>query len=136
MALICERDEQWSFVGCKALHHRLWYAYNTKTGVYQPILRFTHRELPAPLTPLSIGIGIGIIICNDRDSYVREISKDKHLTGKIFTQCIEHNNLTLPTRMQCVSQIMLLVLSRRGDTLLLPFGHPVRVNFGFRSIST
>lgn len=32
-------------------------------------------------------------------------------------------------RMQCVGQIMFLVLSRRGDTLLLPFGHPVYADF-------
>ncbi|ABB62485.1 iso-IS1 ORF2 [Shigella dysenteriae Sd197] len=32
MALICELDEQWSFVGSKARQHWLWYAYNTKTG--------------------------------------------------------------------------------------------------------
>ncbi|EMZ92829.1 putative transposase [Escherichia coli P0305260.11] len=32
MALICELDEQWSFVGSKAQQHWLWYAYNTKTG--------------------------------------------------------------------------------------------------------
>ncbi|OKX54147.1 transposase, partial [Escherichia coli] len=27
MALICELDEQWSFVGSKAQQHWLWYAY-------------------------------------------------------------------------------------------------------------
>ncbi|OSK33976.1 insertion element iso-IS1n protein InsB [Escherichia coli B671] len=32
MALICELDEQWSFVGSKARQHWLWHAYNTKTG--------------------------------------------------------------------------------------------------------
>lgn len=32
VALICELDEQWSFVGSKARQHWLWYAYNTKTG--------------------------------------------------------------------------------------------------------
>jgi IS1 family transposase len=32
VALICELDEQWSFVGSKAHQHWLWYAYNTKTG--------------------------------------------------------------------------------------------------------
>ncbi|ACR68736.1 iso-IS1 ORF2 [Edwardsiella ictaluri 93-146] len=28
------------------------------------------------------------------------MSKDKHLIGKIFTQCIERNNLTLRTRIK------------------------------------
>lgn len=31
-------------------------------------------------------------------SYAREVPKEKHLTGKIFTQRIERNNLTLRTR--------------------------------------
>ncbi|OZI14920.1 hypothetical protein CE195_05345, partial [Sodalis-like symbiont of Philaenus spumarius] len=28
-SILCELDEQWSFVGSKALQHWLWYAYNT-----------------------------------------------------------------------------------------------------------
>lgn len=33
-------------------------------------------------------------------SYARELPKEKHLTGKIFTQHIERNNLTLRTRIK------------------------------------
>ncbi|EFB2837691.1 IS1 family transposase, partial [Escherichia coli] len=33
-------------------------------------------------------------------SYTRELPKEKHLTGKIFTQRIERNNLTLRTRIK------------------------------------
>ncbi|EEY6112795.1 TPA: IS1 family transposase, partial [Escherichia coli] len=33
-------------------------------------------------------------------SYGREVPKNKHLTGKIFTQRIERNNLTLRTRIK------------------------------------
>jgi insertion element IS1 protein InsB len=32
--------------------------------------------------------------------YAREVPKDKHLTGKIFTQRIERNNLALRTRIK------------------------------------
>ncbi|EIC83151.1 iso-IS1 ORF2 [Serratia sp. M24T3] len=46
MALICELDEQWSFVGSKARQHWLWYAYNTKTG---GVLAYT--LLPEPMKP-------------------------------------------------------------------------------------
>ena len=38
MALICELDEQWSFVGSKARQHWLWYAYKYenwwRSGLY------------------------------------------------------------------------------------------------------
>ncbi|GKV76987.1 hypothetical protein PEC106568_21610 [Pectobacterium carotovorum subsp. carotovorum] len=99
MALICELDEQWSFVGSKVGQHWLWYAYNTKTGgvlayTFGSRIDDTCRELLALLTRFSIGM----ITSDDWGSYAREVPKDKHLTGKIFTQCIERNNLTLRTQ--------------------------------------
>ncbi|WP_134802580.1 IS1 family transposase [Shigella dysenteriae] len=101
VALICELDEQWSFVGSKARQHWLWYAYNTKTGgglayAFGPRTDETCRELLALLTPFNIGM----ITSDDWGSYGREVPKDKHLTGKIFTQRIERNNLTLRTRIK------------------------------------
>lgn len=41
-----------------------------------------------------------MITSDDWGSYGREVPKDKHLTGKIFTQRIERNNLTLRTRIK------------------------------------
>ncbi|EFP69717.1 insertion element IS1 1/5/6 protein insB [Shigella dysenteriae 1617] len=101
MALICELDEQWSFVGSKARQHWLWYAYNTKTGGYWPTLL-----VPVPMKPagnvlaLLTPFNIGMLTSDDWGSYGREVPKDKHLTGKIFTQRIERNNLTLRTRIK------------------------------------
>ena len=101
MALICELDEQWSYVGSKARLHWLWYAYNTKTGgvlayTFGPRTDQTCRELLALLTPFNIGI----LTSDDWDSYGRVVPKNKHLTGKIFPQRIERNNLTLRTRIK------------------------------------
>ncbi|ORM61629.1 transposase [Pantoea rodasii] len=101
MALIYELDEQWSFVSSKARQHWQWYAYNTKTGgvldyTFGPRTDETCRELLALLEPFAIGM----IISDDWGSYSREMPKDKHLTGKIFTQLIERNNLTLCTRIK------------------------------------
>ena len=101
MALICELDEQWSYVGSKARQHWLWYAYNTKTGgvlayTFGPRTDQTCRELLALLTPFNIGM----LTSDDRGSYGRVVPKNKHLTGKIFTQRIERNNLTLRTRIK------------------------------------
>ena len=56
----------------------------------------TCRELLALLTPFNIGM----ITSDEWGSYAREVPKDKHLTGKIFTQRIERNNLTLRTRIK------------------------------------
>ncbi|WP_155963373.1 IS1 family transposase [Enterobacter sp. BIDMC 29] len=101
VALICELDEQWSFVGSKARQHWLWYAYNTKTGgvlayTFGPRTDETCRELLALLTPFTIGM----LTSDNWGSYDREVLQDKHLTGKIFTQRIERNNLTLRTRIK------------------------------------
>ncbi len=101
MVLICELDEQWSFVGSKAQQHWLWYAYNTKTGgvlacTFGPRTDETCRELLALLTPFNIGM----LTTDERGSYTRALPKEKHLTGKIFAQRIERNNLTLRTRIK------------------------------------
>ncbi len=101
VALICELDEQWSFIGSKARQNWLWYAYNTKNG---GVLAWTLgsrtdktcRGLLALLAPFNIGM----IANDDRGSYAREVPKDKHLTGKILTQRIECNNLTLRSRIK------------------------------------
>ena len=41
-----------------------------------------------------------MLTSDDWGSYGWVVPKDKHLTGKIFTQCIERNNLTLRTRIK------------------------------------
>lgn len=41
-----------------------------------------------------------MITSDNWGSYAGEVSQDKHLTGKIFTQRIERNNLTLRTRIK------------------------------------
>ncbi|EFI4201961.1 IS1 family transposase, partial [Escherichia coli] len=56
----------------------------------------TCRELLALLAPFTIGV----LITDEWGSYTRELPKEKHLTGTIFTQRIERNNLTLRTRIK------------------------------------
>ncbi len=41
-----------------------------------------------------------MLTSDDWGSYGWVVPKDKHLTGKIFTQRIERNNLTLRTRIK------------------------------------
>ncbi|ACR68694.1 hypothetical protein KB20921_13710 [Edwardsiella ictaluri] len=70
----------------KARQHWLWYAYNTKTG---GVLAYTFglrtdescRERLALFTPCNIGM----ITRDERGRDGREVPKDNHLTGKIFT---------------------------------------------------
>nr|CDF66402.1 IS1 transposase [Yersinia similis] len=101
VALICELDEQWGFVGRKAPQHWLWYAYNTKNGgvlayTFGLLTDETSRKLLALLLPFSIGM----ITSYNWGSDAREEPPDKHLTGKIFTQRIARNNLPLRARIK------------------------------------
>lgn len=101
MVLICELDEQWSFVGSKARQLWLWYAYDTKHGgvlayTFGPRTDETCRDLLALFTPFNIGM----LTTDEWGSYSRELPKEKHLTGKIFTQRIERNNPTLRMRIK------------------------------------
>ncbi|OZI15418.1 IS1 family transposase, partial [Sodalis-like symbiont of Philaenus spumarius] len=50
---------------------------------------------------------IGRITSDNGGSYAREVPKQKHLTGKIFTQRIERNNLTLRTRIKRLARKMI-----------------------------
>ena len=103
VSLICELDEQRSFIGSKARQHWLWYAYNTKTGgvlsyTFGPRTDATCCELLA--FALLRPFNIGMLTTDEWDSYDRERLKEKCLIGKIFTQRIERNNLTLRTRIK------------------------------------
>ena len=102
IALISELDEQWSFVGNKVNRHWLWYAFDTKRKrvvayTFGPRTDATCRQLLALLSSL---FQIGFITSDDWGSYAREVPAEIHLTGKIFTQRIERNNLTLRTRLK------------------------------------
>jgi len=69
-------------------------------------------RLLTPTSPLSVNLmsngpllavksfNTGMITSDSWGSYAREVPKEKHLTGKIFTQRIERNNLTFRTRIK------------------------------------
>ncbi|MBG0716429.1 IS1 family transposase, partial [Enterobacter hormaechei] len=70
--------------------------FGPRNDTFGPRNDETCRELLALLTPFNIGM----ITSDDWGSYAREVPEEKHLTGKIFTQRIERNNLTLRTRIK------------------------------------
>ncbi|HDT4958902.1 TPA: hypothetical protein QHR58_004505 [Enterobacter kobei] len=89
----------------KARQYWLWFLYHTITGgilayTFKPRTVDTCRELQAQFSPLNIDI----IKSDDWKSYIREEQKERHLTGKIFTQRIDRSNLTLTTRVKRLAQ--------------------------------
>ena len=99
--MICEINEQWSYVGSKRNPHWLWYAFDTERKrvlayTFGPRTDQTCRRLLNLLAPLYLGL----IMTDNWGSYTREIPEQMHLVGKIYTQRIERNNLTLRTRIK------------------------------------
>lgn len=94
VALICELDEQWSFGGSKAHRHWLWYVFDTKR---KRVVAYTFGPLGYCA---ALAISDSFITSDDWGSYAREIPADQHLTGKIYTQRNESNNLTLRIRIR------------------------------------
>lgn len=105
VALICELDKQGSFVGKKAQRHWLWHAFDTKrkrvvADTFGPLTGATCRQLLVLLSPFQIGF----ITSDDWGSYARGVPADKYLTGKMFTQRIDRNNLILRIRFKLLAR--------------------------------
>ncbi|EHK2862681.1 IS1 family transposase [Vibrio parahaemolyticus] len=99
--LICEVDEQWSFVSNKKNRRWLWYAWEPR---YKRIIAHTFGKrntdaLRALLTLLK-PFDISFFFTDDFSVYSKELPKAKHVVGKRFTQRIERTNLTLRSRLK------------------------------------
>ncbi|MDC9624088.1 IS1 family transposase [Xenorhabdus sp. XENO-7] len=98
--LICELDEQWSFVGNKKNQRWLWYAWEPRmkrivAHVFGDRSRNTLNKLRALLSPFKIRF-----YCTDDYAVYDCLPEADHLTGKTFTQRIERNNLIHRTRIK------------------------------------
>ncbi|MGJ0639107.1 IS1 family transposase [Xenorhabdus bovienii] len=95
VTLICELDEQGSFVGKKKQRHWLWYAFDTKrkqviAHVFGPRTDATCRRLLDLLAPFNICF----ITTDNWGSYAREVVPEKPLVGKNSLAHILKNIIT------------------------------------------
>ncbi|ELM6648790.1 IS1 family transposase [Vibrio vulnificus] len=101
ISLICEVDEQWSFVGKKKNRRWLWYAWEPR---YKRIIAhaFGKRNTDALRSLLTLlkPFDISFFFTDDFSVYAKELPKEKHVVGKRFTQRIERTNLTLRSRLK------------------------------------
>ena len=99
--LICQMDEQWSFVGNKGNQRWLFYAWEPR---YQKVIAHVFgRRTKATLNRLIALIKpykFRFYCTDDWHPYSAELSEDNHVVSKAFTQSIERNNLTLRTRIK------------------------------------
>ena len=99
--LICEMDEQWSFVGNKRNQRWLWYAWEPRfkriiAHAFGRRTDATLKKLLELLEPYSFEF----VCTDDWKSYKKHIPENQHLVGKFFTQRIERQNLNFRTRLK------------------------------------
>ncbi len=98
--IICEVDEQWSFVGNKKNPRWLWYAWDSErktviAHVFGDRSKKTLNKLLALLAPFKIQF-----YCTDNYVVYDCLPEEEPLRGKKFTQRIERTNLTLRTHIK------------------------------------
>nr|AKQ76698.1 transposase [Candidatus Endozoicomonas cretensis] len=99
--MICEMDEQWSFVGSKKNQRWLWYAWEPrfKRIIAHAFGRRTDATLKKLLKLLE-PYRFEFFCTDDWASYAKLLPEKKHIIGKHFTQRIERQNLNFRTRLK------------------------------------
>ncbi|WP_354007591.1 IS1 family transposase [Endozoicomonas lisbonensis] len=101
LVLICQMDEQWSYVGNKKNQRWLFYAWEPR---YQRVIahvfgRRTKKTLKK-LIKLVKPYKFKFYCTDDWKPYGSELPEDSHVISKKLTQSIERTNLTLRTRLK------------------------------------
>ncbi len=99
--LICEVDEQWSFVGNKTNQRWLWYAWEPR---YKCIIAHAFGKRDTEVfnkqQRLLSKFTIPFYCTGDYRVYSANLPRETHIIGKRYTQRIERTNLPLRTRLK------------------------------------
>ncbi|MET4692972.1 insertion element IS1 protein InsB [Endozoicomonas sp. NE40] len=101
LVLICQMDEQWSYVGNKKNQRWLFYAWEPR---YQRVIAHAFgrrtKKILKKLIKLVKPYKFRFYCTDDWKPYGSELPEDTHVFSKKLTQSIERNNLTLRTRLK------------------------------------
>ncbi|MBC3382239.1 IS1 family transposase [Serratia fonticola] len=98
--LICEVDEMWSFVGNKKQQRWLWYAWEPRLKrIVAHAFGRRSKKTFRKLLKLLVGFNVAFW-CTDNFSAYDMLPNEKHITGKLYTQRIERENLNLRNRLK------------------------------------
>ena len=99
--ILCELDEQWSFVGNKKQQRWLFYAWEPrfKKVIAHALGRRTIETLKLLYERL-LPYNFSFYCTDDWKPYANILPEYKHIIGKLFTQRIERENLNLRTRIK------------------------------------
>ena len=101
LVLLCQMDEQWSYVGNKKNQRWLFYAWEPRyqrviAHVFGPRTKKTLKKL----IKLIKSYKFKCYCTDDWKPYSSELPEDIHVVTKKLTQSIERTNLTLRTRLK------------------------------------
>lgn len=98
---VCERDEQWSYVGHKQQRRGLWYAWqpHLKTVLAYEFGTRADDTLKRLLALLSV-FNIRLYCTDGWEGYQRHLPADQHRMTKRYTQSIERQHLNFRTRIK------------------------------------
>lgn len=101
IGLVCEADEQWSYVGSKKQQRWLWYIWSThgKTILAYAFGRRKDQMLKQLLAKVA-HLNIAVFHTDDWGAYQRCLPYKKHCISKCYTQNIERQNLNFRTRIK------------------------------------
>ncbi|HCJ9454240.1 TPA: IS1 family transposase [Escherichia coli] len=99
--LICEVDEMWSFIGNKKRQRWLWYAWEPRLKrIIAHVFGSRSKKTLGKLLKLLSGFRIAFWCTDGYRAYKETLPSEKHILGKLYTQRIERENLTLRNRLK------------------------------------
>ncbi len=99
--LICEVDEMWSFIGNKKRQRWLWYAWEPRLKrIIAHVFGSRSKKTLCNLLKLLSGFNVAFWCTDSYRAYNDAFPEARHITGKLYTQRIERENLTLRNRLK------------------------------------
>jgi len=96
-----EMDQMWSFVQSKRQQRWLWHAIDHRRGAVVAYVLVPHTDAALEqLQQLLAPFSINQFYTDSWGAYLRLLDPQQHTVGKVNTQEIERQHLTLPTRIK------------------------------------
>lgn len=91
----------WSFVGNKKRQRWLWYAWEPRLKrIIAHVFGSRSKKTLCKLLKLLSGFSVAFWCTDGYRAYNEKLPKAKHIVGKLYTQRIERENLTLRNRLK------------------------------------
>ena len=98
----------WSFIGNKKRQRWLWYAWEPRLKrIIAHVFGSRSRKTLCNLLTLLSGFNVAFWCTDGYRAYTDTLATTNHIVGKLYTQRIERENLTLRNRLKRLNRKML-----------------------------